>query len=204
MRTHSMTIRLCAVLTAVLAVPAAAQEAADPDLPLAMTAFGINMTGVGVRRTETIDIKIERWSTEAERDKLLAILVEKGREALVDAVRDVKPRAGFIRTTRSLGWDIGFAAKHDLPSGGKKIVIVTDRPMSFREAANQPRSADYEFLLAEIRLTAEGKGEGKMAGAAKITYDKDARRIEIENYGIEPVRLNEVRVTSKPKKKAAK
>jgi hypothetical protein len=196
-------LSVCFAVLAALAAPVAAEEAVDlGGLPLRMTAFGINMTGAGARTTETIDITIERWSTEAERDKLLAILVEKGRESLVDAVRDVKPRAGFIRTTKSLGWDIGFARKQELASGGTRIIIVTDRPMSFREAANQPRSADYEFLLADIRINAEGKGQGKLAGAAKITYDKDARSIEIENYGIEPVRLNEVRVISK--KKASK
>jgi hypothetical protein len=66
--------------------------------------------------------------------------------------------------------------------------------MSFWELRNQPRSVDYEFTLAEIRLTKDGKGVGKLVTAAKITWNKDTRSVEIENYGIEPVRLTEVEV----------
>lgn len=54
------------------------------------------------------------------------------------------------------------------------------------------RSADYEFLLGEIRIGPDGKGEGKLVPMAKITYNKVARAIEIENYASEPVRLTQV------------
>jgi hypothetical protein len=66
--------------------------------------------------------------------------------------------------------------------------------MSFWELRNQARSVDYEFTLAEIRLTKNAKGVGKLVTAAKITWNKDTRSVEIENYGIEPVRLTEVEV----------
>jgi hypothetical protein len=73
--------------------------------------------------------------------------------------------------------------------------------MSFVELRNQPRSTDYEFLLIEIRLDKDGKGQGKLAGAAKIDFNKESNTVEIENYGIEPVRLTQVTVVGpKPKK----
>lgn len=40
-----------------------------------------------------------------------------------------------------------------------------------------------------------GVGEGKLANLAKVSYDKKEQQIEIENYGIEPVRLSKVRVS---------
>jgi len=43
-------------------------------------------------------------------------------------------------------------------------------------------------------LNKDGKGEGKLAPAAKISWDADTRTIEIENYGMEPVRLTQVQV----------
>ena len=40
------------------------------------TGFAINMNG-GARKTAVIDFTIERWSTDAERDQLLAILARR-------------------------------------------------------------------------------------------------------------------------------
>jgi hypothetical protein len=58
--------------------------------------------------------------------------------------------------------------------------------------SNSPRSADYEFTLGEIRISKDGKGTGKLVNAAKVTWNKETRTIEIENYDTEPVRLTEV------------
>ncbi|HEY6547081.1 MAG TPA: hypothetical protein VI589_04215 [Vicinamibacteria bacterium] len=203
MRHHTssiLSLHRTAVLGGLLALAApSVAPAAEPVLSL--TAFAVNMSGVGrTGRTETLQIAIERWSTDEERAMLIDTLVEKSSDKLLDAVQKIKPRAGYIRTTTSLGWDIQFARETDLPSGGKRIVFATDRPMGFREMRNSNRSADYEFMLCEIRLGPDGKGEGKLAGGAKISYDKDAKKIEIENYGQEPVRLTQV-VTDKKKEK---
>jgi hypothetical protein len=75
-------------------------------------------------------------------------------------------------------------------------VIATDRQMSFREITNNPRTADYPFLLIQIHLKGD-KGEGKMAAFTQIRYDKKKNVMEIENYGTEPVRLNNITVEKK-------
>jgi len=178
------------VLLFLLVAPSA--PAAEPVLRLA--AFAVNMSGVGRTRAETLQIVIERWTTDEERTKLLDTLIEKGSDKLLDAVQGIKPRAGYIRTTSSLGWDIQYAREYDLASGGKRIVFATDRPMSFRERINSARSVDYDFMAGEIRLGPNGKGEGKLVPAAKITYDKEKKQIEVENYAALPVRLTEVTV----------
>jgi hypothetical protein len=179
------------LLTALTLAPLASAK----DKPvLSLTAFAVNMSGVGRARAETLQIVIERWSTDEERQKLLDILVESGSDKLMDAVQKIKPRAGYIRTTTSLGWDVQFAREQELPSGGRRIIFATDRPMGFYELRNNTRSVDYEFMLCEIRLGPDGKGEGKLAGGSKITYDRAKKVIEVENYGIEPVRLTQVTV----------
>ena len=160
---------------------------------LSLRAFAVNMSGVGPVKAGTIDIVIERWSTDQEREKLRDALIEKGPDALLSALQSIKPRAGFIRTSSSLGWDIQYARERPL-GDGRRVIIATDRPMGFWELRNQTRSTDYEFTLAEIRLTKDGKGVGKLAAAAKVSWNKDTRTVEIENYGIEPVRLQEVLV----------
>jgi hypothetical protein len=47
--------------------------------------------------------------------------------------------------------------------------------MSFREITNNPRTADYPFLLIQIHLKGD-KGEGKMAAFTQIRYDKKKKR----------------------------
>ena len=160
---------------------------------LRLRAFAVNLSGPAPVRTGTLDITIERWSTPAEAAKLRDVLTEKGADALLETLQKM-PRTGSIQRTGRLGWDIHFAQQIVAPDGSRRIVLATDRPMSFWEAANQPRSADYAFTLAEIRLGADGKGEGKLVPAAKIDYDKATNTLEIENYSTEPVRLTQVEV----------
>jgi hypothetical protein len=172
------------------APPASAEDKAA----LRLHAFAVDVSGAERTRAGALEIAIERWSTDEERDRLRAILIESGADALLSALQKVKPRAGYIRTSSSLGWDIHYAREEPVGDGGRRVIIATDRPMSFWELRNQPRSVQYDFTLAEIRLNKDGKGEGKLARAAKISWDPGTRTIEIENYAIEPVRLTEVRV----------
>jgi hypothetical protein len=175
--------------TGVLAHVAAADEK-----PLRLRAFAVNLNTPARVRTGTLDITIERWSTPEEAARLRDILAEKGADALLEALQKMKPRAGSIQRTGQLGWDIHFAQQVVASDGSRRIIIATDRPMSFWEAANQPRSADYAFTLAEIRLGPDGKGEGKLVPAAKIDFDKESNTLEIENYNTEPTRLTQVEI----------
>ena len=65
------------------------------------------------------------------------------------------------------------------------------------EAQQQPRTIDYPFSLFEIRVNKDGEGEGKLAYATKIRFDKDKKVMELENYASEPVRLNNVKVKTR-------
>jgi hypothetical protein len=159
---------------------------------LRLSAFAVNLSGVGRPSTEQLEIVIKNWSTDATRDKLIKTLADEGSDELLDTLQSIKPSVGYIRTTTSLGWDIQYASESRLPEGGRRIIFATDRPISFREATLKPRSSEYEFMLCEIHLNRDGIGEGKLATMAKITYDKKKKVIEIENYGIEPVRLTQV------------
>ena len=168
--------------------------ATPQELPLSFQAFAIDRTQIGAGASAgSLDITIQRWTTEEERAKLRDTLTEKGSEALLDALEDAK-KAGYIRATGGgLGWNIQYARKEPLPEGGYRVVFATDRPMSFYERRAQPRSADYEFMVAELRIGKDGKGEGKLVPAAKVTFNKGENTIEIENYANEPVELTSVR-----------
>jgi hypothetical protein len=46
----------------------------------------------------------------------------------------------------------------------------------------------------EIHVDKNGEGQGKMAVATKIAFDKKTKTLALENYASEPVRLNDVKV----------
>ena len=154
--------------------------------------FEAYAVSLGTGRAAVIEVAITRWSTDAERDMLLTTLQEFGQDKLLDALMKIKPPVGYIRRSGGLGWDLYYARNHVMPDGSRRVVCATNRPVNFREAANNTRSMNYQFSVIEIHLGAGGEGEGKIVPAAKVTWDREARRIEIENYNALPVDLTKV------------
>jgi hypothetical protein len=184
---------LLAAVVLVAVTPGLARPRGDLPLPLRLTAWALNMGTIATGANAVVDISISRWSTDAERDKLVTTFREKGPEKLLDTLQDID-RVGYIRLPNTLGYDLRFARDVPLPEGGRRLIIATDRPIGFREARDNPRTMDYPFTLIEIRLRPDGTGEGKMAVATKISLNKKDNTVELENYSSEPVRLQNVRV----------
>ena len=171
---------------AVLTLAASAQTMGTPERYSA-SAININNGQAG-----NIDITVNRWSSDKQRDALMATMVSKGAEKLLDALQDM-PAVGHFGASGNLSWDIHFARKMPLPEGGERVVLITDRRIGFREAVNQPRSIDYPFTVIDIRLNRDGEGEGKMSIATKVIYDKEENMISLEDFEISPVQLTNIR-----------
>jgi hypothetical protein len=156
-------------------------------------ALAVNLGGSpGPTGAGTVEITINNWSTDAQRDQLMKTLIEKGPEKLLDTLQKM-PRVGSIRTPNSIGYDLHYARKNPLEDGGDQIVLATDRYIGFWEASRRPRTVDYPFPLIEMRVGKDGEGEGKMSLFTKITYDKKKNQIVLEDYGSQPVLLTQVR-----------
>lgn len=157
--------------------------------------FTASAIDINTGQTGRVDISVTRWSTAAERDRLLATLFKKGQDELVRTLQDMRP-VGRIYSPGSIGYDLRYSEQRPGADGGRVIVFATDRPMSFRELVNQPRSADYPFTWIQLQMRSDGTGEGSLAVAARITGEeraRGARLIEVENYALQPVRLQSVR-----------
>jgi len=166
-----------------------------------LRAFAVNMSNIsagGGTNAGPVDITIDRWTTDAERDRLVGVVKEKGADGLLGAIRKMD-EIGHIQSGGSLGYPLRFAREVPLSGGGRRIIIGTDRRMSFLEVREQPRSVDYPFMVVDIRLNADGKGVGKLMPLAKINTDVD-HIVEIENYASEPVRLTSVESKTQTKK----
>jgi hypothetical protein len=158
------------------------------------TALAVNMGSAPVRWKDlTVEMVVERWSTAAERDKLLGVAFDnKGSDKLLDTLQHM-PKVGYIKTPDSIGYDLHFAQKSPGEDGGEHVTLATDRPIGFWEATNRPRTIEYPFTVVELRIRPDGEGEGKMSLFAKIIPDKRRKTIVLENYGTGPVVLQAVK-----------
>jgi hypothetical protein len=202
--TNTRLVTIAAAVAATLAVAQMLGAQASGD-KLEISAFAVNMSNIGTGSNAVVAITVNAWSTEEERERLVATMLQKGSDALLRDLQKtpVKGRFRIPGMTRpdphhlALGIDIHYAWQTPLPEGGRRIVLATDRYIGMREARNQPRSIDYPFTLIEIRADKNGEGEGKMSVATKIRFDKKKNVIELENYASEPVRLNNIKVKVK-------
>ena len=96
-----MRMRKPSVISVALVLATAGLLAQTHGSPEEFTAVAVanNNLQSGV---DTVLISIDRWSTDAERTRLVTTLREKGPEALLDELQDMKP-VGRIRTPDSLG-----------------------------------------------------------------------------------------------------
>jgi hypothetical protein len=171
-----------------IALPSAQSNMAGPEK---FTAFAVDISNTARgANTTSVDITINRWSSEADRDRLLAIFRDKGQDALLDALQKL-PVVGYLNTPGSLRYDLHFARQRPEAEGGRMVFLMTDRYVTTWEAMNHPRIYDYKFTLIQLQLDKDGKGVGKASIATKITQTKDGT-IELENFSSSPVMLNEV------------
>ena len=161
--------------------------------------WALNMSNNFTGANQTIRINIDSWSNPSQREHLITTFLEQKQQGLLREL-EKQPEVGRFNfpgyfgpdpnNTMRLGTDIRYAMSYPWENGGRRIVVMTPRVMGFRETANQPRTSEYPFTLMEMRFDKEGKGEGKLAWLTQILFDKKTNSIELENYGTEPVRLN--------------
>src|SRR5687767_13522091 len=154
---------------------------------------GPMMAGAGSR--VNVDLYIDSYTSNAEAKKLAGVLLEGGSDALLKALEKAET-IGKIRLSGRVGfYDFKLIRSHRTETG-RRIYAVGDRPVGFLEAYHSARSRDYEFGILQLDLKQKGngkeQGEGALLYAAKIKL-LDGNRIDLETYGIEPIRLMGVR-----------
>jgi hypothetical protein len=150
----------------------------------------------------TIEILIQRWSTDEERDDLGGTLLKRGPDALLSALQKVLKRpAGVVvipgipgagaRVRTRQARNVLFARDVETPNG-RQVIVAADQYLAFG-APTKEWSFEYEFTLLDIRFGPDGTGVGKLAPPGKVVYNKETKIIEIDNYVAQPVRLTEVK-----------
>lgn len=148
----------------------------------------------GVSRSFTLTI--ERFNTNADARRAAEILRTQGQDGLQKAIG--KNRLGYFALAGQVGLDLNFVRERRV-NGRRRITVVFERWLNMYEVRYGTRSEDYPFSYIELFIDENGKGEGTLIPAAKISFNrKQANQVDIENFGIYPARLVGVEWHNKP------
>ncbi len=154
------------------------------------SATAVATAGVAGGSVVQVTIGIDDYTTDEERLQLAQALIEGGSDALRKAMNKMKK--GRVSVVGRTGTEVNYIRAWPT-ANGRRIIMATERPMRFFELRRGTRSRDYEFGFIELRLDEKGRGSGVLIAAAKIKFIEDQQKLEIEHYGIQPVRLTNVR-----------
>jgi hypothetical protein len=190
----------CCLLCCLAAAPSGAQDAkpkqkSEQFSALAYLPSGAGRRMIGAGRTANVDLYVEEYSTDDEAQMLAGKLLDGGPDTVLNELEHMKSK-GKIQLTGRVGfYDLKFVRSRPTATG-RRVSAVTDRPIGFLEAFYSGRSEDYKFgiVILDLKTNKKGKeeGQGEMIYAAKVKVI-DGNKVEVENYGIDPVRLMSVR-----------
>ncbi|HTT19535.1 MAG TPA: hypothetical protein VMG82_11340 [Candidatus Sulfotelmatobacter sp.] len=137
--------------------------------------------GTQMGRTFAVTVNIAEYSTLEERQVLIEAFEKAGSEGLFNALEKM-PAKGRIAITGTLGYDISFV--REIPTAeGRKIRILTNRPIRFGEAWVNGRSVGYNLSYLEFDLVNEkDKSTGSLLPACQFKINKKTKELEVENY----------------------
>jgi hypothetical protein len=191
--------RLCHLATAVVLIclvfsnsSAWAAEGPAPqlNLPAQYAAVAFGQSGSVAGKSFGLTVYVDEVTNDGEAQEMAATLKNKGPDALLSMMEGMKDK-GRVAPTGSVGTGMRVVRIHPAKDGGHKIILVTDRPISFPELWNGTRSRDYKFGILVLNVNKDGKGDGSFSPLVKIKFNKK-NELEIENYGQKPFRLANV------------
>lgn len=145
-------------------------------------------------RTAWVDIRINRYTSDATTKRMAAVLAEGGQDALVKELDKAKT-IGYASLSMRVGaFDLKLIRSHKTPTG-RRIIGVSDRPIGFLELYRGGRTEDYKLgiIVLDLKKNSKGKevGEGILLYASQVEIKNGT--VEIEYVGMEPIKLRNVR-----------
>ena len=164
--------------------------AADPSE--SFSAKVVNFEEPMGRAPGLLQVRVTRWSTDADRDALTSALMKDGQDGVIKELKKM-PAAGVIRTPGTAGYTFRYARRIAEANGDEQLLVVIDRPISFAEFRQGWQTVDYPFTIVQMTVNAQGEGSGKMLGATKLSANSVTGDIAFEHYNVSPQLLQNVR-----------
>jgi hypothetical protein len=168
--------------------------AETPGVSERFTFVAANGSKTGPSGEGRMQIVINQWSPDAERDRLLSVLKEGGSDKLAEAFR-VGPFAGYINLPGNLQYTIRFAYRMSRADGGEDVILATDYPVHlwWDPALGAAPTSFAHGTVIQLQLNRDGRGEGKLSVGTKLSATKDGKLFALEDYAKQPVVLTDVR-----------
>ena len=128
----------------------------------------------------SVKVIINRFSTEEERQQLVAAFKQGQNPGLVKALEKMQP-AGRIAITGTLGYDLAYIRLIQTPNG-RLIRFATNRLIRFAEAYANTQSTAFDLTAGEFQLDNQDKDKstGVLFPACQlIINDKGELQIEL-------------------------
>jgi hypothetical protein len=163
----------------------------------AIETFTARAFNVQTGQTGIVEIVINQWSSDGEREALKSVLQSAGSEAMVNELKNM-PQVGYIKTPESMGDALLYARSNNLPDGSRQVVVATNRPISVAGSLAPGTRQKYDLSVVEMRFKkGDKKGEGKIVPSAMASIDPKTGNVQLKNYmGSEPVLRDVVSKTS--------
>ena len=191
------TLSIATIAVLMLVVGAAPLPAEEEELPLNFDVVAVNMSNVGQRGQARLQIRVNRWSTDEERAKLMEALKAQTGQARDRTLANTlfgKETVGTIREQQSLSYDLRYSRSATAPDGTRQIILATDRSIGFAESWRSSRTLDYNVSLIVLSLDEEGRGDGQLMLGAEFVWDEEKNQVVITNFSSDPIRLTNVRL----------
>lgn len=143
-----------------------------------------------------VEIVINRFSTTVEKNRFMDTFAERGPAGLQEALQQA-PSIGRLAAPGDQGFELRYAAELRGANGERHVIVASDQGMSFLEAADRPRSADYPFTVLQLQIDRNGQGRGLASAYSNITLDKVQGSIVLENLDDQPVMLRNLQLQRK-------
>jgi hypothetical protein len=135
-----------------------------------------------------IGIQIDRYSSEADHEAIVAAMKAGGTAAFVEALRKA-PQIGSV-TIGDRSVAIHWARQQPQGQDHRRIAVMTDQPIFFYGggAVDAKPTAGFDVALIEFTVDVIGFGSGTMAGAARVKAG-GTTGIDVEDYAGKRVTL---------------
>jgi hypothetical protein len=144
---------------------------------------------------ESVRVDVLEWSTEADREKLVAAFKDKGDAGVLETL-EAGRTLGFIWTSAAVGHSVRYAHRISLPDGGERVILGTNvrlgRGANWKPVS-QAGSSDQAFTVVEIRMGRRGDGEGKLSFTSKLAVEDSEKTIALADYAASPVLISGVK-----------
>lgn len=177
-----------------------APAAAEGELPQRYQANVMATSGaVGGPGSTMLEITIRNWTTEEERLQILQEIIdatslqERNRNRAVARALRGASRVGFVAPRAQHSWPLHYAREFSQEDGGRRVLLATDRPVTFAEAYGNLQAGDFDVTIIELSFDKDGNGEGVLSLGTEVRWNADSKKLEITNFSSQPLRLGNVR-----------